>query len=107
MSDETNDVSLGIRGATSTANLALVVTGQTTQNTAVAFPASFKTCVLIGDGTTLRAWDVDLGTQIGVDAAQVNAAATAGHLKMLCTNTAAASNTFRCDDIAVLTEAAA
>ena len=107
LSDElTGDVILGVLGSTSTTNWLIRVTGQADVDTGVAFGATYMTVALIADGTDLKAWNVDTGVQMGASASQVNCIAAVGHIAMLCTNSAAASNTFSVDDIAVITEVA-
>jgi hypothetical protein len=109
LSDNTTyDVSLGVNGPGSTANWAIFVTGQTTQNTGVALPtATFATVCLIADGTNLSAWNVDTGVQIGTSVSQANVGTANAVFKQLTTNTAGGSNKLFTDDIAVITEPAA
>ncbi len=106
--EATAEITLGIVGATSTTNWCISVTGQSVQNTGTALPtATFTTVALIGDGTNIKAWNVDTGVQIGTTIAQSLASTAAMHPFCHGSSSLTASNQFYMDDWAMLTEPAA
>ena len=104
-------VILGVLGSASTVNWAITVGTAAAADTGVALPAAgvFVTVALIADGTNVKAWNVDTGTQIGLAGgyAQSTAVTNPGHWLIFVTNSAAANKNLFCDDVAVITEPAA
>lgn len=99
---------LAVKGATSLTNWVWLIGAAAAVDTGVALPtAAYASVMMVANGTTITAWNLDTGAQIGTGQAQSAVGAVAVHPFMNALNTAAASNTAQVDDWICITEPAA